>query len=323
MPIQRVISFNKLLEYYDELAKSKDKFLAAKAKRVLDAQKPYPELREGFTDVSLLEKHKDVIAIILEDTFSDILGNNEIKATSLPYDNLIFNTSKRFQKILEDAGPDFEPKIRNQEEEANYMMAAVVVLNFYYGFKLDFSRPYFYDIPDSSGVMHHYRILYNADFLEINATDKAKDLTQDDVDELLENYDNIELWKEKIPPRRFVAKGFVISNMFDVTAEHSISEIKSGLISNDKESGDETFMEFMQETFRSFFRLKDIRVGFVAYDTKQDQFECPHGSGMESVILGDEEYVPCGEALSPESYKALMQNNDFFAVTDVMPFLRQ
>ncbi|MFK7813681.1 MAG: GAF domain-containing protein, partial [Maribacter sp.] len=317
MPIQRVISFNKLLEYYDELAKSKDEFLAAKAKRVLDAQALYPELRDGFTDVSLLDTHKEVIGIILEDTFSDILGNNEIKAASLPYDELIFNASKRFQKILEDAGPDFEPKIRNQEEEANYMMAAVVVLNFYYGFKLDFSRPYFYDIPDATGVMHHYRILYNADFLELLPTDKAKDLTQDDVDQLLENYDNIELWKEKIPPGSFVAKGFVISNMFDVTAEHSISEIKSGLISNEKENGDESFMDYMQETFRSFFRLKDIKVGFVAYETKQDQFYCVHGAGMESVILGDDESVSCGEALCPGSYKALMEDNDFFAVTDV------
>lgn len=317
MPIQRVISFNKLLEYYDELVKSEDEFLAAKAKRVLDAQAPYPELRDGFTDLTLLSKHRKVVEIIFEDTFADILGSNEIKVASLPYDNFIFNSSKRFQKILADAGPGFEPKIRNQEEDFNYIMAAVVVLNFYYGFKLDFSRPYFYDIPDAAGVMHHYRILYNADFLELEATDKAKDLKQEDIDELLENYDNIELWKEKIPPGSFVAKGFVISNMFDVTAEHSISEIKSGLISNEKENGEESFMDFMQETFRSFFRLKDVKVGFVAYDTKQDQFQCVHGAGMESVILGEEEMVSCEEALCPGSYKALMQDNDFFAVTDV------
>lgn len=322
MPIQRVISFNKLLTYYDDLANSKDAFMVAKAKRVLDAQAPYPELREGFTDVSLLKKHEAVIKIILEDTFSDILGSNEIKAASLPYDNLIFNSSKRFEKILTEAGPNFEPVIRNQEEDFNYIMAAVVVLNFYYGFKLDFSRPYFYDIPDAEGVMHHYRILYNADFLELHPTDKAKDLKQEDVDELLENYDDIALWKEKIPPGSFISKGFVISNMFNVTAEHSISEIKSALISNDKESGDGSFMDKLQETFRSFFRLKDVKVGFVAYDTKQDQFHCVHGSGMESVILGDEEFVSCDEALCPGSYKALMQDSDFFAVTDVNKYYK-
>jgi hypothetical protein len=317
MPIQRVISFNKLLNYYDELANSEDQFLVVKAKRVLDAQAPYPELRDGFTDLSLLETHKDVISIICEDIFSEVLGNNEIKAASLPYDNIIFNTSKRFQKILNEAGPDFEPKIRNQEEDMNYKIAAIVLLNFYYGFKLDFSRPYFYDIPDATGVMHHYRILYNADFLELIPTERANDLTQDDVNELLENYDDIDLWKEKIPPGSFISKGFVISNMFDVTSEHSISEIKSALISNDQENKDESFMLHLQETFRSFFRLKSITVGFVAYNTTQDQFECVHDGGIESVILGDNENVSCEEALCPGSYKALMQDNDFFAVTDV------
>ena len=320
MPIQRVISFNKLLKYYDELANSDDDFLAAKAKRVLDAQRPYPELRDGFTDVSLLKKYKAVIDIILEDTFSDVLGSNEIKVASLPYDNVIFNASKRFQKILKDAGAAFEPVIRNQEEGVNYMMAAVVVLNFHYGFKLDFSRPYFYDIPDADGVMHHYRILYNADFLELIPTEKAKKLTQEDVDELLDNYENIELWKEKIPPGSFISKGFVISNMFDVTAEHSISEIKSSLISNDKKQNGESFMDNLQETFRSFFRLKSITVGFVAYNNQQDQFESVHGTGMESVILRDEEIVSCGKALCPESYQALMKDNQFFAVTDVKKY---
>ena len=317
MPIQQLVSFNKLLNYYDDLAKSDDAFLAAKAKRVLEAQAPYPELREGFTDLRLLDKHKEVINIIFEDTFSDVLGANEIKVASLPYDNVIFNASKRFQKILTEAGPDFVPKIRNQEEAVNYIMAAVVVLNFHYGFKLDFSRPYFYDIPDAQGVMHHYRILYNADFLELYPTDKANKLTQDDVDELLENYDNIELWKEKIPPGSFISKGFVISNMFDVTAEHSISEIKSALISNEKEKEGETFMENLQETFRSFFRLKTIKVGFVAYNNKQDQFECVYGGGIESVLLRDDDYVSCHDALCSGSYQALMKDNKFFSVTDV------
>ena len=32
------------------------------------------------------------------------------------------------------------------------------------------------------------------------ATDKAKPITQEDFDELLDNFENIDLWKEKFPP---------------------------------------------------------------------------------------------------------------------------
>ena len=93
-PLNQVISFNKLLEHYDVMAKSDDKFIAEKAKYILNAQAPYPELREGFTDVALLEKHKAVIKIILQDTFSEVLTKNEIKTASLPFNDIVFNSSE-------------------------------------------------------------------------------------------------------------------------------------------------------------------------------------------------------------------------------------
>ena len=54
------------------------------------------------------------------------------------------------------------------------------------------------------------------------------------MNELLDNYDNIELWKEKFPPNSYIFKGLVISNIFDVTDDQSISNVKSSLISKDK-----------------------------------------------------------------------------------------
>ena len=316
MPMKAFISFDKYLRQYDVMAESKDPVLAARAKEVLDAQAPYPFLREGFQDTKLLEKHKDVIKVILRDSFAEVLTENEIKAASLPYFDIVFNTSKRFEKILEQAGPDFNPFIRNQEDGIDYMMACTVILNFYYGFKLDFSRPYFYDIPDANGIMHHYRILYNADFMEILPTENSPELTQDDMDELLENPENLELWKSKIPPDSFISKGFVISNMFNVTAEQSISEIKSELISNDKR-GSENFMEDLQETFRSFFKLKDLRVGFSTYNSNRDRFERVHGKGMDSFILNQGDSIVCERALCPNSYDKLVNSKSYFTVSDV------
>ncbi|MBD3661147.1 MAG: GAF domain-containing protein, partial [Arenibacter algicola] len=212
-PLEHHLSFNKLLKQYDEMAESEDSFLATKARYILNAQAPYPELRDGFKDITLLEKYKDVIQIILQDLFSSVLTTNEIKTASSPYTDIIFNSSKRFEKILAAAGPNYLPKIRNQEEEVNYIMACVVILNFYYGFNLDFKRPFFYDIPDANGVMRHYRILYNADFIEILPNGTPLEITQEEVDKLLENIDNVDLWKQKITPKSFMSKVFVITNM--------------------------------------------------------------------------------------------------------------
>ncbi|MCX2718180.1 GAF domain-containing protein [Lentiprolixibacter aurantiacus] len=315
-PIKPLISFDRYLRQYDAMVESEDPLLAAKARNILEAQAPYPELREGFTDMSLLEKHKDVIRIILQDAFSDILGDNEIKAASLPYFNLMFNPSRRFQKILDEAGANYRLDISHREEGVDYMMASTVILKFHYGFNLDFGRPYFYDIPDANGVIRHYRILYNADFMDLYPTELAKDLNQDDLDQLLENPDNLELWKEKIPPGSFISKGFVISNMFDVTSDQTISDIKSALIASDKR-GNENFMEDLQETFRSFFRSKNLKVGFVAYDPKANYFKRIHGKKMSSFLLHDKETEVCDEALCQGSYEKLLKQNTYFAIPDV------
>jgi len=316
MPLQMLISFEKLLQQYDNMAKSDDAFLSSRAKYVLEAQAPFPELRDGFSDTKLLEKHKDVIRIILQDSFAEVLSENEIKAASLPYFDIVFNKSKRFRKILENAGKDFKPVIRNQDEGIDYIMACTVILKFHYGFSLDFSRPYFYDIPDANGIMRHYRILYNADFIDIFPTNLAKELTQADVDKLLEDPEDLKLWKEMIPPNSFISKGFVISNMFDVTTEHTISEIKTNLISNDKR-GSETFISDLQETFKSFFKVKELKIGFVTYNSKDDQLERVYGNGMESFLLRGKDNEQCNHALCIGSYDKIVKQKGYFAVSDV------
>ncbi|MBC7749091.1 MAG: GAF domain-containing protein, partial [Methylotenera sp.] len=83
--------------------------------------------------------------------------------------------------------------------------------------------------------MNQYRILYNADFLEIIATEKAPKLSQDDIDLLMDNYDNLALWKEKFPIESWILKGFGIAILFDATTESSISKLKSNLLKSEKE----------------------------------------------------------------------------------------
>ncbi|WP_077401206.1 GAF domain-containing protein [Cellulophaga omnivescoria] len=322
LPLKSLVSFDKLLKQYDKMAVGNDVFLAQKARFILNYQKPYPELREGFTDLNLLEKYKDVINVILQDTFSEVLTKNEIKAATLPYANVIFNSSERFKKIIEDAGEGFVLEIKNVEDRLNYIMAGTVILNFHYGFNLDFRRPMFYEIPDKNGVMRHYRILYNADFIDITPNENAKKLTQADVDELLENFDDLELWKQKIPPNSFTSKGFVISNMFDVTAEHSISEIKSSLISSDKR-GSEFFMEDFQNTFKSLFGLPNLKVGFSIHNSKEDTFEKVPGIGIDSFILNKSANVNCKTALCNDSYKTILKDHNYYVISDLENYYKK
>lgn len=310
------VSFDKLLKRYEDMSKSSDPFIAMKAKHYLSQQADIPILREGFSDTELLKIYKEEIRLILQDSFSEVLTKNEIKTASVPYQNLIFNASERFKSIIKNAGNDFELKIKNMPDDDRYRMGCVIILNLYYGYQVNFKRPFFYEIPDKNGILRTYKILYNADFSEVIPTETAPKLTEADFHQLLDYFDDIELWKEKFPPNSYILKGFVINNMFDVTDDTAISQIKSSLLISAKRQ-DENFIDGLQSTFESLFNIKNLRIGFVIYNKEEEVFERVLGKGMDSYLLFNSDAESCETLLCEGSYKALMNDNSYFSISDV------
>ncbi|KJD36978.1 cell surface protein [Tamlana sedimentorum] len=321
-PLKLNISFNKLLEQYEVLSKSENELTNIKAKKVLKIAKQFPELRTGITDINVLKEREREIEFLLQDTFSPLLTHNEIKTASIPFHDFIFNASERFKNIIKIAGDDFQLQIKNMAEEDSYIMSCAVILNYLFGYELNFKRPIYYQIPDEKGIIRYYKILYNADFCEIEPTNNAPKITQEDYDELIDNFDNIELWKEKFPPQSYSFKGFVISNIFDVTADQSISNIKSTLIGVDKRNS-KTFMDGFQDIFRSLLGLNSIKVGFSIYLEEEKTFERVYGEGMESFLLANSDSEACNSVLCDWSYNRLINEKKFFSISNIDEALKK
>ncbi|WP_237702562.1 GAF domain-containing protein [Bizionia argentinensis] len=311
-----LISFHKLFEKYEQLAETNTGYIGEKAKSILKIAKEYPELKNGFTDISTLDKREKEIALILQDSFSELLTQNEIKAASLPFFDKTFNVTKRFQKIIKNAGTDFQLEIKNMPENHRYMMACTIILNEVYGYDLQLKRPFHYEIPEKNGIKRYYKILYNADFIEIIKTENAPNITQQDVDDLLDNFENLALWKEKFPEDSYIFKGFVISNIFDVTDDFAISEIKSNLIDEGK-GQDKNFIKDLQSIFQSFLKIPDIRVGFSVFNRDEGVFERVYGEGMHSFLLNDKTIGDCADVLCKSSYKKLLKEKKHISVSNI------
>lgn len=316
LPFSLQISFNKLIERYNDLAKSEDSFIAAKANRILEIGQANHVLKEGFSKISVLKKYEKEIAILLEDSFSEVLSLNEIKTASVPYHNFIFNASKRFENIIKSAGPDFELVIKNMPENDWYILSCTIIMSFCYNYDTNFKRPLYYEIPNENGIVRIYKITYNADFMEIIPTEAAPKLTDKDFDELLDNFENIELWKEKFPPNSYVSKGFVISNIFDVTDDQSISNIKTTLIKNSKRK-DESFMVDFQKVFRSLLGVTDLEVGFSIYNKEENTLMKVHDSSINSFLLKAKEEFKCENLFCHYSYDKILKSKANLAISDV------
>ena len=178
----------------------------------------------------------------------DIYQLNEIKIATIPFQEFIFKSTQRYQNIMKVAGPGYELSLTDFDEDQLYIMGCSIILNAYYGYRVDFRRPFYYDIPDVNGIMRHYRVLYNGDFISVEKTENSREITREDVAELIENFDNVDVWREKFPPNSWKSKGFVIANMYDATTDVALSDFKANLLQMDTK--DENFAKDFQTIIR-------------------------------------------------------------------------
>lgn len=315
-PLEIKISFQKVIDQYKkELKTVRSSISKSYIEEILKYVSSFPKLMDGIQDLGELSKYKDTIKILLDDLFPTLLTTNEIKAASVPFNNMIFNGSSRFVNIIKDAGDDFDLKIRNLDENSYYIYACIIILNEYYGYKIDFSRPLYYDIPDAQGIMHHYRIAMNADFIEILPTEKSVDITDIDVQMLLQNFNNIDVWKEKFPPESWILKGFTIVNLTDVTVDDEISNLKTTLL-NREISTEEELLRF-QGIFQSIFKINDLRAGFTSIDPQEETLQQLDGKAARSYLLNVSNAEDCQTVLCQGSYKALVEDHTYYSITDV------
>src|SRR5690606_13714257 len=101
------------------------------------------------TNFETLPDFQAQIDTILDPLFPPLLGENEIKFATIPFQEMAFKSTSRYKKILKAAGTDFSMDIINFDADQFYVMGCSIILNFYYGKKVDFKRSFYYNIPDA------------------------------------------------------------------------------------------------------------------------------------------------------------------------------
>ncbi len=313
LPLQLFISFKKAFSLFEKYANKENEHhpYHKSAKDMVAEFKKYPELIEGFSDFSLLEKYQEQIDFLLESLFPEALALNEIKAASVPFSFTSFKFTERFENILDNAGDDFELSVRNFEDDLMYIMCCTFILTYAYGYNVDLKRPFYFDIPDKkAGITRHYRAAFNGDFMEVFTTENAPKITEEDYHELLDNFDNIEVWKEKFPPNSYIMKGFGLMNLFDVTADETISSIRTNLL-----KGGDNLTEKLQVNLREFYNINDLLLGFTLFDLSK-----PEGITQvkiaESLLFDQGHQFKCSDFFCDYISQKIFRDHEIIAISN-------
>lgn len=313
LPFKTLISFEGVFDYFEQQIKDKNNLFYDLSKNIINQYKDLTILRDGFEDYSLLNTYSSEIDDLTSVLFPGLLQSNEIKALAVPFDLTSFKLSKRFEKIIKNAGKDYIFQLRNFEYDNQYVMSCTYILSMVYDHHIDFTRPFFYDIPDLKAKhTKTYRALFNADFINIIKTDKAPDLTEKDFIELVDHIDDINIWKEKFPPNSYIFKGFGIMNLFDVTQEQTISLIKSTLVERDTDS-----FGTLEKHIQNLYHIDDLKLGFSIFNKRKDTLvNFKYFNSDNSLIIDEDCNCKKGYFCNPITEK-LFSDFKTIAISDV------
>lgn len=314
LPLKLTISFEEVFMYLEKIAEDESNYLQPSASQLLEEYKNYPILREGFEDFSYLEKYNKEIDKLLDILFPELLQSNEIKAASIPFEFTTFKLSKRFQQILDDSGDGYELRLRNFDESNIYILTCIFILAYHYHVNIDFRRPFYFDIPNTrTGVTKHYRTLFNGDFFKVKPLKNAPKVTEEDVKLLLDNFHNIDIWKEKFPPNSYEFKGFGIMNLFDVTLDQSLSKLKENLLRKDQGGFEE-----LENSISNLYSSNTIKMGFSTYNSNKDGIQFKNYKEEKSFIqLDDCSTLNCKYFFCDGIINNVFKNKELIAISDI------
>ncbi len=308
------ISFFKVIETLEQMAKDKDKDTASYGQQLLVEVEKHPELRDGITDLDQLDKLKGPIRKITRVMFPDALTTNEIKAVTPPFYFKPIYTSTRFDNIVKASGDEFDFTMKDVGEDMYYLYCCYFILGSYYGFPVASGGSLKLEIANKAqGLIRTYKMLINADMSEFIPTEKAVDITREDYEELIDNFGDIDLWKKKFPPNSWIMRGVNLINLVDVTVDHSIGTITSNLLVKSDDAFDN-----IQKGIRCLLNNAKVDIGVLKMENGRMVTVGQHE--VRSILLTSDETLSCEQDMCSYAYGILTQKKEPLVISDVERF---
>lgn len=319
-PFSPLISFQPVIrDWESRLSQNPDD---CQAKDLLEKIKTIPELSEGFTGTDVISKNKELISELLSCVFPKMLTGNQISAVTFPWCNTVINPTKRFEEIIKESGKDFCINNGNFSQENFYIASCSFIINRYYKVSLSEFFPLYFQFKSKQGINRQYRIIYNPDFLEVIPTKDAVKLNSEDLELLLDNMGDIELWKQKFPPNSWIIKGFGIMNMYDTTVETAFTNLKQRLSSRMMPTAMDDDSE--NELLKSIFNIESLDVGISGYDPQTQSIVYGfYNLFTESLLLKKTISRQRGFRIAGSELKAHIDENKPLIIANISKYLEK
>ncbi|GEO06275.1 hypothetical protein AAE02nite_39390 [Adhaeribacter aerolatus] len=274
-PFRTSLSFVPLIRYWESKINDDNRGISLFARAITKQLEKSPELLEPILNQSFLAAHEDIIEIMMTAIFPPATWESEISGALTPFLNTSFYQTPKFREIFISENNELKRPLNIDKQKMlnlNIRLAFLFILNKCYHFPVPAEEPLIFTVPDYAlGLYRHYRVSLNNTFLQVKHNGDLPKLSDPDIRLLLSNVEDLDLWRQFIPPANFEFAGFYVMELVDVTEQETLSSIKLDLLEKDVLIAPDRF-EQLQEKIRIFFNRPHLQLGLAAFHSRKNTF---------------------------------------------------
>jgi hypothetical protein len=269
-----------------------------------------PELRKPIEDPAALDRHQDLIQVLMSRVFPVASWDRDFIAATVPFHLRAVHATPSFRRALLGADGVVQGWLNLSAEGAaqgRLLYAYNVILRVHYGMAIDVDYPIILAVRDpDSGLERHFRIQFDTRFLEVRALRPLPPLDEGAREQLLRGGAAHKLLAELFQPGGFEFSGFVVMRATDVTDQEVLSAIERDLIDKESIVSTERFQE-LQEKLQTLLRRPALRLAVAAFQDGR-VFVLNYGCDIEhGCIFADTEHLRMSDYVGSVHERAVAQ----------------
>lgn len=300
-PFQHKLSFAPLLRHLEEARQTGNSATGSMAAFLLDKASSVQELWSPIESKEQLAEHKQLIELLLLSVLPAVQQNTLVKV-SAPFELSPIYTSPALQACMDRQKARYILLHDPERSSCGIAISACAfILNTFYGQQLKVEPPFSIAIKEEGQIERRYKVQLNTDFIEIKKRKPLLPLSQAQINQLLSNIYDLDLWMEHLPPENFEFQGFAVNTLVDITEDHALSEIKYALLERDAVFHEHKVKQ-LEKWVRTYLNLPELRMGLTAIDYPPEN-AVNHRYKIRFDFLAQE--LEC--LLAPENYGSIYE----------------
>ncbi|MEM9528677.1 MAG: GAF domain-containing protein, partial [Bacteroidota bacterium] len=292
------------------------------AKEVLRRAKKKPELRQEIQDPSILRdpENKDILDLLLLFLVSPVDRETALFKFSKPFafNPVYISPAMEHLMSLQNACYSFGNKLA-EVVNRHQIMIGCTILQRIYGVEVDMKSTAILTVPHpTTGLHRYYRPTMDDSFVEVVPIGKPPKLSKKQIQLLLNNIKDTDLWQSLLPPGKFKFRGFHIAHLTEVTKEEALSRLKHRLISRDAILDVERVKE-LANLIRIHFQSETLQLGLAAVDYPTER-AINHEYRIRFNLLCDSIDQLTSEAYRGSIYDRAFRSREVLIIEDLQNF---